>query len=387
MFFAFGMAVAQAEPSVVVLYTGEAAPAALATITATGRPGWEVSPRLLEGGRTGHRAIVEGAAPSSCLAATSAAAVRDALAKAESEVAYENWTGARVRIDEAVLAMGCLSEPAEASVGARVYFLSGVVRVSAGDAVGAETAFRQAIAFQPGVTWDEAFTPEWRLPFDAATHATNAPARVVLGPGLSAMSSVWLDGRPMPVTGAVFAVAEGPHLLQLIGQTIETFRVVARPEAPVVVLIPDQIGPDLVAHAQEPSTQAWLGLYVASEWPGRAVYVWSGGALLDAAHGFAPVPVPVALPVKKDRGPALLVAGLGATAVGALGAGLGFAGYFANANAVAGESHDAYVSRVTSAGHGAGMATLGLAFVAAGGVGIALGLPHQGATVAVSGRF
>lgn len=385
-------------PTAVVLYTGDAAPAALATIAATGRPGWEVSPRTLERGGEGHRAIVEGASPTACTAGSNAAAVRAALSKAESEVAYENWDGARLRIDEAVLAMGCLSEPAEASVGARVNFLSGIVRVSAGDATGAETAFREAIAFQPGLTWDEAFTPDWRLPFDAATHAANTPARVVLGPGLSNTSSVWLDGRPMPVTAATFAVSEGPHLVQLIGQTIETLRVVARADTPAVLLIPDQIGPDLILNAQEPAVQAWLALHVAAAWPERAVYVWTGGALLDATHGFAVVPVPITEPPKKDHGRAMLVGGIAAGAVGVLGTGVGFAGYFGNAKAVPGESHDDYIARVTSAGRGAGMATLGLAFVAAGGVGVVLGLPHDAAgsdvevvvgpgAIAVNGRW
>lgn len=374
----WGAEATAAEPGAVVLYVGEAAPAALATIAATGRPGWEVSPRTLDAGSGGHRATVEGAAPSTCAAPTNAAAVRDALTKAESEVAYENWDGARLRIGEAVAAMGCLAEPAEASVGARVQFLSGIVRVSGGDAVGAETAFREAIAFQPGLAWDEAFTPDWRPPFDAASRAANPPARVMLGPGLAATSSVWLDGRPMPVTAATFTVPEGPHLLQLIGQTIETLRIVARADAPVLVSIPDQVGPDLITHADEPAVQAWLGLHLASTWPGRAVYVWTGDTLLDATRDFAVVPVPVVDAPKQDRGRGLFIGGIATGAVGVLGTGLGVAGYLTNAHAVPGESHDDYVGRVTAAGRGAGMATLGLAFVGAGGVALALGLPRGG---------
>lgn len=378
---------ALAEPAV-LLYSGDTGAAARAVTADAGLPTWELEPTRLSERLPGGQATLLGASSlTTCAGAPStSAAVRDAVTRVEGRVTYAQWAQARVDLDAAIASLACLTEPTEASIGARLYFLDGLVWSASGEVSAAQAAFAQARAFQPSLAWDATLPSELRAPFDAAPSATPASTTVRIGPGIAPGTLVWVDGRPAGGDGKVFPLTAGRHVVQVLGTPLTTLPVEVAPDRPLLLVVGNAISDDLLAGAADGTSRADLEVLLPTLFPGRQVYVWTGDTTVDVTNGWKTLPH-VGTP--NTLGPDLVAGGALLAGLGAVGAGVGLVGFITHNDAVDGESNAERSRRLAAAGRGMGMTTLGLVGLGVGAVAIGVGLPlssghpDKGAAVAV----
>jgi hypothetical protein len=360
-----------------VYHAGDPASAVVAAERGTGRPPWEIVPKLLVDTASPDRvAAFGGGEPPVCATTSTAASVRAQLAMAETAVRAGSWSEARPLLRETLLAIECLSEPAEATVSGRAALLLGVADAAAGEA--SASSFVRALAFQPALVWEGGFPTAGKAAFDvaAAGLATAPTGRIVLGPGGEA-STLWVDGRPVAVQGGALVVSAGRHVVQFVQGEVLTLAVDVAPDGVVALISPPRVPPGAVAGAADPAVGAWLERFLAGRDAGPA-YVWTGTDLLDLQHDFQSVPLRARTVQTTRSSPvpgALVISGVGLVGLGAVATAIGGSTYLANADGVPGESDDAYARRIIAAGAGSGMAAMGLTACGIGTVAIGVGIP------------
>lgn len=369
----FTLGQALAEPAALV-YQGDTALAVGAVTRDTGIATWELEPTRLSERLSGAPSALVGATSTEpCVGSpTTAAALRDAVTRVEGRVTYAQWAQARVDLDAAIASVACLTEPTEASIGARLYFLDGLVWSARGDATAAQSAFEQARAFQPALAWEATLPSDLRAPFDAALAAKPASTTVRVGPGIAPGTIVWVDGRPAGGDGTTFALTVGRHVVQVIGTPLTTLPVAVAADRPLVLVVGNAVSDDLLAGAADGTSRADLEVLLPALFPGRQVYVWTGDATVDVTHGWTTL---AHIGDKTTLGPDLVAGGVALAGLGAVGAGVGLVGFLTHTNPGDGESNAERSRRVAAAGRGAGMTTLGLVALGAGAVAIGVGIP------------
>ena len=157
-------------------------------------------------------------------------ALRGAVERVESGVAYMEFEQAKAHLKTAVNALACLKEPVHPETGSRLHYLNGILLHASGNSDGATIAFTQAHHYQPGLTWDDYFPPDSKDLFDAAGSAlaeeTSLTLAVVPAP---AEGALWIDGRAVTAPGGVVSLPEGDHLVQVVSSETITVRLSVLP--------------------------------------------------------------------------------------------------------------------------------------------------------------
>ncbi len=161
------------------------------------------------------------------------------------------------RLEAGRTAWACLVEPADATLGARLYFLLGIAEAAAGREDAAREAFAAALRSDPDLAWDEDFAPDARPLFEEVRAAPSPPqiALQLVPPEAAALLRV--DGRAQALEHGRGALPAGEHLVQL-----EDGRAVwGRFEGDAWLVVPERVGDALVLSVeQEASRSALAGL-------------------------------------------------------------------------------------------------------------------------------
>lgn len=196
------------------------------------------------------------------------AEIREAADSAEKLVAYVEFDQALGELDIASSKLGCLGEPADGALAARVYFLQGVVAHGRGDSASADAAFRLALAFKPDLRWDENFPPDAVPLFEAAKVGSAAPTHLAVVP---APAAVWVDGRTQP--GGGVDVSPGVHLVQF-GEPLVTWRVYVDPGSSVGLVRPSSVPADAALWSKDLAKRSDLGFVLGAAFgTGQVIYV------------------------------------------------------------------------------------------------------------------
>jgi hypothetical protein len=308
-----GAAFAARDP---VLVTGDPDVAIERVSADSGRPVWQLVPaRVADLG--GSAPIVVGQPAPACAAGERNAELQAPVGAIEGRIAYGKFGEAAADLDPLIARFACLSEPAEASLGARLLYLRGIAAMGLGDEPAARAAWTRALAFQPSLAWDDRQSPDWKPTFDdTVAAASKAPSgELLLGPGLDA--PVWLDGHA--VAGPSVHAAQGQHLVQVLRPVTVTLPVTLA-AVRTVVLAPDAVD-DHALIALATANDPVLTALADTAFPGAgAIYVWTGSDTLQASGaGWDPLPPSSSanLASRHALGRRMLGGGLAALALGA----------------------------------------------------------------------
>lgn len=226
---------------------------------------------------TGGRAIPCAGAPSTN------AQVKAAAETAAGDVAYMDYEQAKTHADEAAVALGCLSEPIDADVAAEVFVQRGLASFHAGDKDAARAAFAQANRLHPGLPWDARYGAGPKAVFDASlADVSGAAVHVKMVPSASRVA-VAIDGRR--AVGEVY-VSPGEHIVQLVGPSPATTRVVIDPGLEASIMLPRGLGSDAAAWADDEAGRGELSSALAGLLgSGVTVYVVHGARTFRVVAG------------------------------------------------------------------------------------------------------
>jgi len=384
--FCVGLALARD----VVVYQGDPVAAAGVASADVGAPAASLQfVRLAELPSVDGAALLGGGAPAFCSSARDGnAAVRELVARAEGHLGYQRTAQARASLDAAASGLRCLSEPLEASLAGRLYFLLGVVALRESGPAEAERAFALAAALQPGLTWDARLPPDETGTFARAL----APpaARVEVLPGLGPGLTLWVDGRA--ATGPVLSLPVGRHYLQVLGPASATTLLVdLEPGTRPVLVTPgwlDRVDLD----ALDPATQAMVEVALRGTFPDRKVYVVTAGRTAWLADRWTLLPsrrgrTPVCASGRRCAGVALLGGGIAGMAAGGVVFGVAQLRVGALTESPAGETPEAYQERIGAREAAAAWLPMGgaLAGVGLASAGVGVLLQRPGVTLTWSG--
>jgi hypothetical protein len=379
-----------------LLYAGDPDVAVHTTAAAAHVHVWELDPVRVADLVTGDRPVVVGKdQPAACSGpGVTNAQLRDVVAKAIPRVAYQQVAQGRQELDAAAASLGCLSEPAEASLGAQLFYVRGVFAAADGAPDAAAASFARALAFDPQLAWDDDYPPDWRPTFDQAkAAATTASTTIAIGPGLDRQASLWIDGRMVPMADGRLVIGVGRHLVQVLEPSVTTLELDARVADRVAVVVPSVLGDAFVANAADPAGRPLLDALIAGKLAGDG-YVWTGDRVLHPADDAVFEPMTTASPGRAHAASLLVGGGEALAGLGIVGLGAGYAIWAGGHpdDAVTTGQFDSATNRQAggSALFGAGLTALGggVALLAVGvplGHGVAVVPGPRG--VAALGRF
>jgi hypothetical protein len=202
---------------------------------------WELQPVQLQSLLPRSGVVLLGAdQPSACPNPTlSNSSLRDTVGLAEKQILYhQEWDAARLGLELAAQGMACLAEPLEASMAARVFFLRGFLELETGNEDAARSAFERAVAFAPGLEWDERFPPDGEplLQELIKINSQTLPENLTLGHGLRMVPTLWLDGQPAKVKAGQLDIKPGYHLVQMLQPNVVTLPVHIGGESPLAIV-------------------------------------------------------------------------------------------------------------------------------------------------------
>jgi hypothetical protein len=141
----------------------------------------------------------------------------DGLIKsAEGSFMYMELDKASGALSEAKASLGCLSEPVDPALAARIGFLQGVVSVELGDKAKAWEQFSFAARFAPELQWDAQFPKDGEALLRASSGELKSSAAVSVGlVPASAAASVMVNGQPAIMERESLQLKPGQNLLQV----------------------------------------------------------------------------------------------------------------------------------------------------------------------------
>lgn len=319
--------------------------------------------------------------------------VRERVTRAEKQIPYQEYAPAREALDAAAADLACLSEPAEASLAARLLLFRGFVARETGDTPAASDSFARALAFQPDLVWDEKLPPDGKPLFDQArARIQESPgAKLLLGPGTGGAPTIWVDGRLAETTG-VLVLSEGRHLVQLLKPTIRTFEVIAQAGRPMALLVPaDAAALPLEDLARSGALSAIVEGHGGEA---QAAWMWTGTRTWKGGDTWTELPVSNAVrrEARVRTGRTLVAAGLAGAGIGAVGAAFAWTSILSSVEPVEGEHADGELRRqaVIDVSSPWAYATTGLAVVGVAVAGTGFVLQGGGAapvSLNVNGAF
>ena len=368
-----------------VLYADDPNQAVHRVAADAAKPVWELQPVRLSENLTGGLPRAVGAdQPAPCGAVpTMNAGVREAVMRAEGRVSYQQWGEASAELTAAHNALACLSEPAEASLASRLFFLRGIANTATGKTDAAVGDFANAMFFQPGLTWDAAFPPDFRGPFDmAAGSVPKLPVgTLVLGPGVEGATTLWIDGRLAQVSGSTLSLPVGFHVVQILQPSVSTVLVHVTTEHPVALFVPLQIQDKLVSGAGDPARQPLFDAIIDQSFAqNQAVYVWTGSRTWRVSDKWEELPIATSISAagKKRTAGTIRTAGIVAAGIGAATVATGFALWDANHASDGAETSEEWTTRTSAAGAGSALFTSGLVSLGVGALAIGISIPLGG---------
>ena len=121
-------------------------------------------------------------------------------------------------LSEAKASLGCLSEPVDPALAARIGFLQGVVSVELGDKAKAWEQFSFAARFAPELQWDAQFPKDGEALLRASSGELKSSAAVSVGlVPASAAASVMVNGQPQRACLTLAATCEGKAITTVEG--------------------------------------------------------------------------------------------------------------------------------------------------------------------------
>ncbi len=144
------------------------------------------------------------------------------LDRATRSLNYVRLGDAVLELETAEGQLDCLSDPLDARLAGRIHFLHGMVAYKAGSESEARDFFGRARGLVPDMVWDDNFAPDGAVVFDSVVLDSDAAVSLTLVPA-SAATEVRVDGQS--VEGAVLALSEGKHWIQVGGGRVTTVAV------------------------------------------------------------------------------------------------------------------------------------------------------------------
>ena len=190
----------------------------------------DLQPRTLSDVVAGQAPALEGEGSLSVCdtTATTLSALRQVVERAEDAVSYMETEQAVAHLRTGVSTLKCLGESVHPEVGARLFYLQGIVLHSLENETGARVAFGKALAYQSDLHWDDYFAPNALALFEetqgAMAEANLMSLRVIPQPP---EGGLWVDGRPVEFSEGKFEIQEGEHLVQLQGKATMQLRIEA----------------------------------------------------------------------------------------------------------------------------------------------------------------
>ena len=223
---------AQAEEATVI-YPGDDASMAVTRVSATTELDAEsIKPVTLSDITVGGSPVLygPGEAASCGGVASTMSALRGAVKRAESGVAYMEFDQAKAHLKTAVNALACLNEPVHPETGSRLHYLQGILLHADGDNDSALAAYKKAHHYSPGLTWDDYFPPDSVELFDAAAAAVKSSVNLTLAEiPAPAAGALWVDGRSVTSQSGILSLVEGEHLIQVVGNEAITVSLTLSP--------------------------------------------------------------------------------------------------------------------------------------------------------------
>lgn len=197
--------------------------------------------------------------------------------RAGRAMAYMEQAEAVRELDAAVAALPCLDTLVPSPLGARIYFLRGVLAFDMGDRAAAKASFERARGFSPDLAWDPDLPPDARDLFEDA-EAPPAGLWLHLVPAPPA-GEVWVDGRPVALEGGRVALGAGRHVVQIDGGGVSTFAIEVSGTDGALVR-PAAVPPDALVWVEDPARRpALTSVFEAALEPEATVYVAGAGRL------------------------------------------------------------------------------------------------------------
>ncbi len=206
---------------------------------------------------------------------SSVADIEGALGRARTSLDYLDTEGMRTHLKVAMRAAGCLDAPPPPGLLARVHMLAGIAAAVSKDAEGAEKSYRQALAQDPRLVWDDAITPDARAPFDRALDAVMADTVGVLRVVPASTGNLWVDGVALPADGTQ-RLRPGQHLVQAKCAVLQSITVNVVSGGTLELAVPCLLPEDLATGMANATTREGIGASLTFLYPGDDLTVTAG---------------------------------------------------------------------------------------------------------------
>jgi hypothetical protein len=272
----------------------------------------------------------------------------DTVGLAEKQILYhQEWEAARLGLELAAQGMSCLAEPLEASMASRIFFLRGFLEWETGNETEARSAFQRAVAFAPGIQWDDRFPPNAQSLLEEviADEVQAVPETLTLGHGLRKVPTLWLDGRPARVEAGQLDITPGHHLLQMLQPEVVTLPIHIQDTRPLALVKAQSMAEAPLASLQ--GTRELAALLEQEFGAGSRVWVFAGENTWRLENEWAELPKSVAVlyAERAEMGSRLSRSGLGILGVGLLGSAVSWTIIGSNFRSHEGESAASYEAR------------------------------------------
>jgi hypothetical protein len=250
---------------------------------------------------------------------------------ADNDLAYYELENAQKRLESAVKGIICLQDTLEVDVVQRMYFLQGILDHSMDKPDEATKAFSLAIRFKPDLQWDDNFPPDAQKLFIEAKKSFSKAKEIPLTISpVSATPNIWVNGVAL-TSGATHFLYEGENIVQVLGATIQTHKVMVNSDVESLQLVvPSTMPIDSNTWVSDEAKRGELDFVLSNILPtGSELYVHNSGEVWTTNIGtteWAQLDVPRYV---ENRANAKVISGkvLFWTGIGAMASGLGYSGY------------------------------------------------------------
>jgi hypothetical protein len=251
---------------------------------------------------------------------------------ADNDLAYYELEKAQERLDSAVDGLVCLQDTIEVDVVQRLYFLQGILQHSLENPQEATKAFSLAIRFKPDLQWDDNFAPDAKPLFVEAkksfSQAKEIPLEII---PKDATPNIWVNGVAL-ISGAEHLLYEGENIIQVVGSTIQTHKIMVDGSVDKLQLVvPSTMPITANTWVSDDTQREELDFVLSNVLPQESeLFVHNSGEVWTTMIGsteWVQLEVPKRV---ENRANAKAISGkvLFWSGIGTMAAGLGYSGYF-----------------------------------------------------------
>lgn len=233
---------------------------------------------------------------------TRASELRALQVRAEAALRAGETAVAQDHLDLGIAGLGCLGEPVESNIGARLFLLRGALHADAGQLERAPAELQTALALDPDQQWPEGLGSQHASLLAEAQAVVPSAELSVTPPPRGA--APWVDGRPVQ-TGVV--LRPGLHLVQVPSTSgLHSAWLTIRGNAALVIV--DSLRPTrLDGIASKPPDRHSLRVVQAVADGPSAYVVRRGGIWLVELEGDKPVVTELRAPAAAEPAPGAVV--------------------------------------------------------------------------------